>query len=344
VKAGTLLIGGGFPVSVQTMWKAPLSRGEAEAAAAEIANLAAIGCDLVRFAVPDAAAADAVGEVARRTQVPVAADIHFDHTLALRCLDHPIAKIRINPGTLGAEWKVREVVGKAADRGVALRVGVNAGSLPRSLEAERDVAAAMVKAAEEELEILERLSFRNAVFSLKSSDVDETLRANLAFAAGHDHPLHLGVTEAGPLIPGIVRSTVGIGYLLGQGIGDTVRVSLSAPPLDEITAGVEILRSAGCRSEGIRIVSCPRCGRTTFDVQNFIEDVSSFIQSSHRNLAIAIMGCPVNGPGEARKADLGITGAGKMAIIFRKGEIIRRVSYEQAAEAFREEFDRICAE
>ncbi len=169
--------------------------------------------------------------------MPLAADIHFDHTLALRCLDFPIAKLRINPGTLGAEWKVREVVGKAADRGVALRVGVNAGSLPRALEGAKDVAEAMVKAAEDELELLERLSFRDVVFSLKSSDIDETVRANERFSRDHDHPLHLGVTEAGPLIPGIVRSTVGIARLLEQGIGDTIRVSLSAPAADEVLAG-----------------------------------------------------------------------------------------------------------
>jgi len=344
VKAGSLLIGGGFPVSVQTMGKAPLAREGVEATAATRARLATLGCDLVRFAVPDPASADAVGELSRRTSMPLAADIHFDHTLALRCLEHPIAKIRINPGTLGAEWKVREVVGRAADRGVALRVGVNAGSLPRSLESEKDVAAAMVKAAEEELDILERLSFRNVVFSLKSSDVDETIRANLLFAADHDHPLHLGVTEAGPLIPGIVRSTAGIAFLLWQGIGETIRVSLSAPPDDEVAAGMEILRVAGRRSDGVRVVSCPQCGRTTFNVQKFNEDVDSFVRSSRKPLAIAIMGCPVNGPGEARKADLGITGAGKMAILFRKGMIIRRVSYDQALEAFREEFERICAE
>ncbi len=343
VKAGSLIIGGGFPVSVQTMWKAPVGPADFEAVAAALARLAKIGCDLVRFAVPDLPAVEAVGELSRRTPMPLAADIHFDHTLALRCLDFPIAKIRINPGTLGAEWKVREVVGKAADRGVALRVGVNAGSLPRILEKEPDLAEAMVKAAEEELELLERLSFRDAVFSLKSSDVEETIRANVRFAKAHDHPLHLGVTEAGPLIPGIVRSAAGIGSLLGQGIGDTIRVSLSSSVDDEVLAGTEILKAAGLRSGGVRIISCPTCGRTTFDVQNFIEHVSPFVQSTTKTLTIAIMGCPVNGPGEARKADLGITGAGKMAILFRKGEIVRRVSYEEALRAFREEFDKICA-
>jgi (E)-4-hydroxy-3-methylbut-2-enyl-diphosphate synthase len=344
VKAGTLLIGGGFPVSVQTMWKAPVVREGLDAVAAALANLAGLGCDLVRFAVPDLAAAEAVGELSRRTSMPVAADVHFDHTLALRCLEYPIAKIRINPGTLGAGWKVRDVVGKAADKGAALRVGVNAGSLPRSLEAEKDVAGAMVKAAEEELNILERLSFRNAVVSLKSSDVEETIRANVLFAAVHDIPLHLGVTEAGPLIPGIVRSTAGIGTLLRERLGETIRVSLSAPETDEVIAGVEILRVAGRRSGGVTLISCPRCGRTTFNVQRFVEDVSPFIRSTSKSLTIAIMGCPVNGPGEARKADLGITGAGKMAILFKKGAILRRVSYEQAREAFREEFDKLCAE
>jgi (E)-4-hydroxy-3-methylbut-2-enyl-diphosphate synthase len=343
VKAGSLIIGGGFPVSVQTMWKAPVGPAELDTVTPALAHLASLGCDLVRFAVPDQDAAEAVGELSRRTTMPIAADIHFDHALALRCLDFPISKVRINPGTLGAAWKVREVVGKAADRGVALRVGVNAGSLPRSLEGAQDVADAMVKAAEEELEILERLSFRDAVFSLKSSDIGETIRANIRFSRDHDHPLHLGVTEAGPLIPGIVRSTAGIGQILEQGIGDTIRVSLSAPVEDEVFAGVEILRVAGKRSEGVTIISCPRCGRTTFDVQNFIENVSPIVQIAKKQLIIAVMGCPVNGPGEARKADLGITGAGKMAILFRKGAIIRRVTYEQALAAFREEFDKLCA-
>jgi (E)-4-hydroxy-3-methylbut-2-enyl-diphosphate synthase len=325
------------------MWKAPVGPGALDAVTLALAHLALLGCDLVRFAVPDTAAAEAVGEISRRTPMPIAVDIHFDHTLALRCLDFPIAKIRINPGTLGAEWKVREVVGKAAGRGVALRVGVNAGSLPRLLEGERDVADAMVKAAEEELELLERLSFRDAVFSLKSSDIGETVRANVRFSRDHDHPIHLGVTEAGPLIPGIVRSTAGIGRLLEQGIGDTIRVSLSAPAEDEVIAGVEILRIAGRRSAGVTIVSCPRCGRSTFDVQNFIESVSPIVQIVKKELTIAVMGCAVNGPGEARKADLGITGAGKMAILFRRGEIIRRVAYEQALAAFREEFEKLCA-
>jgi (E)-4-hydroxy-3-methylbut-2-enyl-diphosphate synthase len=344
VKAGRLIIGGGFPVSVQTMWKAAVGAGDFDEAVAGLERLAAQGCDLVRFAVPDLAAADAVGELCSRTAMPIAADVHFDHTLALRCLDFPIAKIRINPGTLGAAWKVREVVGKAADRGVALRVGVNAGSLPRSLEGERDLAEAMVKAAEDELELLERLSFSDVVFSLKSSNVEETIRANVRFAEAHDHPLHLGVTEAGPLIPGIVRSMAGIGGLLERGIGDTIRVSLSASAADEVTAGVEILKATGRRAGGITIISCPKCGRSTFDVQKFIESVSSIIQTIKKPLTIAVMGCPVNGPGEARKADLGITGAGKMAILFRKGEIVGRIDYRRALEAFREEFDRICAE
>lgn len=342
VKAGSLIIGGGFPVSVQTMWKRALKAADLDEVTSELALLGGLGCDLVRFAVPDLAAAETVGELSRRAPMPIAADIHFDHTLALRCLDFPIAKIRINPGTLGAEWKVREVVGKAADRGVALRVGVNAGSLPRALEGESDLAEAMVKAAEEELELLEQLSFRNAVVSLKSSDVGETIRANIRFARDHDHPLHLGVTEAGPLIPGIVRSTAGIGNLLDQGIGDTIRVSLSAPASDEVTTGVEILKAVGRRTAGVKVISCPTCGRTSFDVENFMERVSLFIRSSKNNMTIAVMGCPVNGLGEARKADLGITGAGKMAIIFKKGEIVRRVTYGQALEAFREEFDKTC--
>jgi (E)-4-hydroxy-3-methylbut-2-enyl-diphosphate synthase len=342
VKAGKTIIGGGFPVLVQTMWKEPLSGNTIPGTLAEIGRLSAFGCDIIRFAVPDSETADLIGRLAGSTEVPLVADIHFDYRLALQCLDYPIAKIRINPGNIGEEWKVREVVEKAAGKGISLRIGVNSGSLPRSLAAEKDVAHAMVEAAEAEIGILERLGFRDAVFSLKSSDVQETIRANVMFASKCDYPLHLGITEAGPLIPGLIKNTLGIASLLEQGIGDTIRVSLTDSPVDEVIAGLEILRAIKLRDTGASIVSCPKCGRSSFDVKGFLEDVSDFIHTIRKPVTIAVMGCVVNGPGEARRCDVGITGAGRMAIIFRSGNIVRRVPFEGAVEAFKEEVREVC--
>jgi (E)-4-hydroxy-3-methylbut-2-enyl-diphosphate synthase len=318
------------------MWKRSLLADALHETAAGLRELERAGCDLVRFAVPDMASAEALGRLAAESPLPLAADIHFDHRLALRCLDFPVAKIRINPGNIGEEWKVREVVAKARDAGACLRVGVNAGSLPHGLAGEPDIPAAMVKAAEEELAVMARLDFAEVVVSLKSSDVEETIEANRLFASRYDYPLHIGVTEAGPLIPGIVKSTLGIGGLLKEGIGDTVRVSLSASSLEEVIAGLEILRATRVRASGVEIISCPRCGRSSFDVQLFLEEVSEVIQGIKKPLTIAIMGCVVNGPGEAKKADIGITGAGNMAIIFKEGRSHRTVPFEEAASAFRE--------
>jgi (E)-4-hydroxy-3-methylbut-2-enyl-diphosphate synthase len=340
VKAGTLAIGAGSPISVQTMWKEPIRAGSIDAVAAGLEDLRSIGCDLVRFAVPDEETADLLGALVERTSMPLAADIHFDYRIALRILDHPLAKLRINPGTIGEAWKAAEVLKKARDRGVCIRIGVNAGSLPRDLRSARSRVRALLEAAEREVEMLERLGFKDAVFSLKSSDIEENMRANQLFARTYDYPLHIGVTEAGPLIPGIVQSAIGLNALLRRGIGDTVRVSLSATPRDEVLAGIEILRLSGARSTGARVISCPTCGRSTFDVQAFYDEVSLFIQRIGKPITVAIMGCPVNGPGEAKHADIGITGAGKRALIFCQGEVVRRVGREDAAKAFREEIER----
>jgi (E)-4-hydroxy-3-methylbut-2-enyl-diphosphate synthase len=276
--------------------------------------------------------------------MPLSADIHFDYRIALRCLDHPIAKIRLNPGNIGEPWKVEEVVRKARDAGVGLRIGVNAGSLPRELAGRPDQAAAMVEAAEGELGILEKLGFRDVVFSLKSSNVETTIEANLLFSRLHDHPVHLGVTEAGPLVPGIVKNSIGIATLLRQGVGDTIRVSLSASAAEEVWAGNEILRTLGLRSLGVNIVSCPHCGRSSFDVQGFLHDASFLIHHTGKPMTVAVMGCVVNGPSEARHADLGITGAGSMAIIFRHGQTVRQVPFGEAVSAFEEEFAKACAQ
>jgi (E)-4-hydroxy-3-methylbut-2-enyl-diphosphate synthase len=337
-------IGGGAPISVQTMWKQPLGAlGSAhglEQTLAGIRNLEEIGCELLRFSVPDLQSAEALGELASRIRLPLVADIHFDHRLALRCLDFPIAKIRINPGNIGRADKVEEVVRKARDKGVALRVGVNAGSLPKALQREKDVARAMVMAAEEELSVLEKLGFERVIFSLKAADVETTVQANLLFAESYDYPLHIGVTEAGPLVQGTVKSTLALSRLLGSGVGDTVRVSLSDSPENEIIAACSILQNLGLRSFGPEVISCPTCGRTAFDVTGFLEKVQPFMRRIHKNITVAIMGCPVNGPGEAKRADLGITGSEKQIVIFKKGKIIRRESADHAIEAFKEELEK----
>ena len=329
---------------MQTMWKQPL-RVEDPASGLErilkgIDVLEQIGCELLRFSVPDLQSAELLGELATSANLPLVADIHFDHRLALRCLDFPVAKIRINPGNIGTPSKVEEVVRKAEDKGVALRVGVNAGSLPRQLRHEKNVAEAMVRAAEEELSLLERLGFERVVFSLKAADVETTVQANLLFAERHDYPLHIGVTEAGPLIQGTVKSTLALSRLLASGVGDTVRVSLSDSPQSEIVAACSILQNLGLRSFGPELISCPTCGRTVFDVTGFLEKMQPFLRKIRKNLTVAIMGCPVNGPGEAKRADLGITGSENQIVIFKKGKIIRRESADHAIEAFQEELEK----
>jgi (E)-4-hydroxy-3-methylbut-2-enyl-diphosphate synthase len=324
------------------MWKERLLRRSLPAVRRDLEELSAIGCDLVRFAVPDLASARLLGELAATTAMPLVADIHFDYRIALACLDHPLAKVRINPGNIGEEWKVREVISKARDTGISLRIGVNAGSLPRQLQSLKNQASALLEAAELEMESLEKLRFTSAVFSLKSSDIDTTIRANVLFSRRYDYPLHIGMTEAGPTIPGIVSNTIGISSLLQKGIGDTVRVSLSATPREEVLTAVEILRAAKVRDQGVRLISCPRCGRASLDVHAFLEEVNYNIQHIKKPLVIAVMGCAVNGPGEARHADIGIAGAGKMAIIFKAGEVVRRVPHQQAAKVFLEEIEKLC--
>jgi (E)-4-hydroxy-3-methylbut-2-enyl-diphosphate synthase len=313
------------------MWKTPLETVDEETVR-QVEILSSFGCDILRFAVPEMYTADRLGELADRVKVPLVADIHFDYRIALRCLDRPIAKIRINPGNIGAAWKVQEVVRKAKDRGVAIRVGINAGSLPKSLRGETDSAKAMVLAAEEELSLLDRLDFDDVIFSLKASEIDATIRANTLFAEKYTNPLHLGLTEAGPLVSGIVKSTYAMTFLLREGIGDTIRISLSDSPESELIAGREILRLCGQRKSGIQIVSCPTCGRAVFDVKGFLERLYPFLMKQEKNLTVAIMGCPVNGPQEARHAQLGITGSGKYAVIFKEGKIVRRVPLKMAPE------------
>ncbi len=338
VKIGDSIIGGGFPVAVQSMWKVPLS-SDTEGIVEGIRELKKIGCDIMRFSVPDSKSAEYLIPIIQRSSIPVVADIHFDYKLALQCISYGVDKIRINPGNIGVEWKVRDVVRAAQDKNIPIRVGVNTGSLPKDLLKMKDKAQAMVLAAERELEIFERVGFKEVVFSLKASDINTTVEANSIFSEKYRYPLHLGVTEAGPLIPGIVKSAFAISRLLAMGIGDTIRVSLSDNPSTEVIAGREILKAAGLMKTGVRIISCPRCGRASFDTHSFVKELEPFLYGLKKNISVAIMGCIVNGPGEAREADLGITGSGDKIVIFRKGEIIHRINPESAVETFKRELE-----
>jgi len=344
VKVGTVMIGGDWPISVQSMWKDPLPAPGSpafEAALRRIDALGPLGCDILRFAVPDLGAAEALGALAARSSLPLVADIHFDWRIALRCLDFPIAKIRINPGNIGAAWKVAEVTAKAGDRAVPIRIGVNAGSLPEDLRGSKDRAGAVVEAAEREVAAFDELGFTEVIVSMKVSDVDTTVEVNRRFASRHRIPLHLGVTEAGPLIAGVARNTAALVPLIKEGIGSTIRVSLSDSMESEVLAGREILACAGKARKGISIVSCPRCGRASFDSHAFTSRWADRLYSMDATATVAVMGCVVNGPGEARHADLGISGAGDKVIIFRRGEIARTVSPEEADTVFEEELKKL---
>jgi (E)-4-hydroxy-3-methylbut-2-enyl-diphosphate synthase len=345
------------------MWKDRLSFTDLEgergkATAARIENLKKMGCGLLRFAVPDLEAAEVLGELAARVSMPLTADIHFDYKIALRCLDFPVAKIRINPGNIGSEEKVEAVLTKAADKKRPIRIGVNAGSLPRDLCGEADSgrisrAEALVAAAERELAIFRKYRFDDpacgagVLVSMKASGIADTIKANRLLAERVPGiPLHIGVTEAGPLIAGVARNAAALTALLAGGIGDTIRVSLSDTMENEVIAGREILGAVadmtGSRGfRGIRIVSCPRCGRNVFDTHGFTARWLNRLYTVDKDISVAVMGCAVNGPGEASHADLGITGAGDKVLIFRHGEVIRAISAAEADAAFEEELERI---
>ncbi|MBN1243271.1 MAG: flavodoxin-dependent (E)-4-hydroxy-3-methylbut-2-enyl-diphosphate synthase [Spirochaetales bacterium] len=342
VRVGGVIVGGGYPAPVQTMWKEPLRPDALDAAEARIRKLGDLGCGILRFAVPTEADADTLGALASRSVLPLVADIHFDWRIALRCLDFPVAKIRVNPGNLGAAWKLEEVASKAAAAGVPIRVGVNSGSLPADLKDLSDRAEALVLAAEREVAALDALGFREVIVSMKASNVTETVRCNERFAERHpDIPLHIGVTEAGPLVQGCVRSAVALHALLSKGIGDTLRVSLSADMESEVLAGKEIVALSTGKRSGPEIVSCPRCGRASFDTHAFAERWRDRIYGLGNDVTVAIMGCVVNGPGESRHADIGITGAGDRVLVFRKGEIVRTITAAEADTVFEEELSKL---
>ncbi len=338
VKVGSVVLGGGAPVVLQSMTNTRSS--DIPATLQQIRELAAAGSELVRVALPDAAAADALGELVRRSPVPLIADIHFDLELAYRALEQGAAKIRINPGNMGGREKLRELCRRASDKGAALRIGVNAGSLERSLLKKYGgvTAAALVESALGYLDVAAQTGFTGTVISLKASDVLTTIEAYRLVAGQVECPLHLGVTAAGPLESGTIKGAVGIGTLLAEGIGDTVRVSLTADPVIEVRVARQILEALHLRNRsGPELISCPTCGRCNIDLVTLVGEVSRLLQDYPHRVKVAVMGCAVNGPGEAREADIGITAGRGRGLIFRKGKVIRTVPQEKILEALQGE-------
>lgn len=324
INVGGVSIGGTSPVRVQSMTNTDTR--DAAATVAQIKRLEALGCELIRVAVPDETAAGTLPDIISRINIPLIADIHFDYRLAVMSLKHGAACVRINPGNIGGKNNTAEVIRAAADFGAAIRIGVNSGSLEKDLLAKGGVSAdTLAESALRNIEIPESLSFYNYKVSIKASSVPLTVKSYEIFTAQSDAPLHIGVTEAGTCWSGTIKSAVGIGALLLKSIGDTVRVSLTAQPEEEIRAAWAILAASGARRHGVEIISCPTCGRTQIDIIALAEKVEAALAGVDRNITVAVMGCAVNGPGEAREADYGIAGGKGEGLIFAKGTIIRKV-------------------
>ncbi len=321
---GKVPVGGGSPVTVQSMTKTDTR--DVGATINQIRELEALGCDIVRVAVPDEEAARALAEIKKEIQVPLVADIHFDYKLAILAIESGADGIRINPGNIGRKEYVREVVRAAAERQVPIRIGVNAGSLHRKfLEKYGRTAEALVESALAHVALLEKEGYFNLKISVKASSVKMTIEAYRLLAERVEYPLHLGVTEAGGPWTGTIKSAIGIGTLLAEGIGDTIRVSLTAPPHEEVKVGLAILRSLGLRKQGIELISCPTCGRCQFDLFAVVKAVEERLPHVEGPLKVAVMGCTVNGPGEAKEADVGIAGGKGCGLLFKKGKLIRKV-------------------
>jgi (E)-4-hydroxy-3-methylbut-2-enyl-diphosphate synthase len=338
---GSVQVGGGAPVVVQSMTKTPTA--DVAATVAQIEELAAEGCEIVRVAVPDREAAGALKEIKRRSPLPVVADIHFDHRLALAALEAGVDGLRLNPGNIGGKERVKAVVRAARERGVPIRIGVNAASLEKSLLSKYGgvTPEALVESALGHIRLLEDMDFTAIKVSVKSSSVPIMLAAYRLLATRVDYPFHIGVTEAGPLRSGSIRSAVGIGALLAEGLGDTVRVSLTAHPKHEVRVAFEILKALGLRKRGVELVSCPTCARCTVDLEPIAAEVEGRLEGLEVPLRVAVMGCAVNGPGEAREADVGVAVAAGSGVIFRRGRVVRRVPGHAILEELLQEIDRI---
>ena len=333
VSVGGLQLGGGAPVTVQSMCNT--KTWDVEKTVQQIKDLRAAGCDIVRLAVPDERAARAIDKIKEQVDVPLVADIHFDYRLALMAAERGIDKIRINPGNIGGAENVKAVAEACKARHIPIRIGVNAGSLEKPLLAKygHPCPEAMVESAKGHVELLTRFGFEDICLSLKSSTVPLTIAAYRMAAETFPYPLHLGVTETGTEWNGTIQSAVGIGTLLSEGIGDTIRVSLTADPVREVTAGIAILKAAGVRKGGVKFISCPTCGRTEIDLIGLASRVEDRLKSVKKDVTVAVMGCVVNGPGEAREADFGIAGGKDKGLIFRKGQVVGTYDYDQLLDA-----------
>lgn len=341
IQVGSVAVGGGAPVSIQSMCNTPTR--DVAATVGQILRLEEAGCEIIRVAVPDMEAARAVGEIRRHIHIPLVCDIHFDYKLALMCAEQGADKIRINPGNIGSKDRVRAVVDACKERGIPIRIGVNGGSLEKELLAKYGgvTAQALVESALGHVHLLNDCNFDNICISVKCSNVPVNMRAYQLLRAQTDYPLHLGVTEAGTPTMGVLKSAMGIGGLLCLGIGDTVRVSLTADPVEEVRAAKQILSAAGVRRFGPNLVSCPTCGRTQYDMIPIAREVERRLESCDKNITVAVMGCVVNGPGEAAAADVGIAGGKGEGLVFRRGEILYKVPEEKLVDALMEEIEKL---
>jgi len=340
IQVGDVPVGGKSVISVQSMTNTPTEN--VSETADQINRLASVGCEIVRVAVPNEASAAAISEIKKHVAIPIIADIHFDYRLALMAAKRGADGLRINPGNIGDPGKVKKVVDCAKERNIPIRIGVNSGSLEKELlkKFNGPTPEAMVESAMRHIDLIASMDFHSIKVSIKASDVMKTVEAYRLLSSKTDLPLHIGITEAGPLYPGIVKSSLGIGMLLAEGIGDTLRVSLTRDPVEEVRVGYEILKALNIRKHGAEIISCPTCGRTNINLFKTVEKVESALLSKKTPIKIAIMGCVVNGPGEAREADIGIAGGAGTGILFKKGKIIRKVPEEKLVDVLLQEIEK----
>lgn len=338
VKIGNVTVGGGSPVAIQSMTNTDTA--DVDATVAQILRLEEAGCEIIRSTANTEAAAKAFSAIKERIHIPIVADIHFDYRLALLAIEHGADKIRINPGNIGGKDRLAEVVSACKKKGIPIRVGVNSGSLEKEIVAKYGhvTAGGLVESALDKVRMIEEMDYDRMVVSIKSSDVMMCAEAYRLFAEQSDYPLHVGITEAGTVYRGNIKSAVGLGLILGQGIGDTIRVSLTGDPVQEVLSAKLILQSLGLRKQGIDLVSCPTCGRTKIDLIGLTEQVEKMIgEFPHLSLKLAVMGCVVNGPGEAKEADLGIAGGDGVGLLIKKGEVVKTLPQEQLLSALRDE-------
>lgn len=339
VQIGNRVIGGGNPILIQSMCNTKTE--DAASTIAQILELERAGCDIIRVAVPTMEAAESLKTIKRSIHIPLVADIHFDYRLAIAAIECGADKIRINPGNIGSQERVQAVVDKAKEYGIPIRVGVNSGSLEKHLIEKYGgvTAEGIVESALDKVSMIERMGYDNLVISIKSSDVLMCVKAHELIAKKTMYPLHVGITEAGTVLSGNIKSAIGLGFILNQGIGDTIRVSLTGNPVEEIKSAKLILRTLGLRKGGVEVVSCPTCGRTRIDLIDLANQVENMVQEYPLDIKVAVMGCVVNGPGEAREADIGIAGGIGEGLLIRKGEVIRKVPEDQLLDALKGELD-----